>query len=271
MSHEEKQLLDEALVITYAEKGITHDNQSLEDSDNPGQYKDMPILGDLHEVLLRKRECRRMANILNRLVHGSAATFNQKTNVDLSNKYVVLDISELSGDLLLGMFVALDFVWAKAKEDRTVEKAIFVDEAWKLLVSNELAGEYLLEIFKVIRAYGGSAICATQDLVDFFALKGGKLGRGILNNSKTKIILNMEPSEAENIRKELDLSEAEAMSIARFERGTGLISTNSNNLIVDFKASQLEKDLITTDRKDLQELKERLQKYGRQAYGKQAI
>lgn len=159
----------------------------------------------------------------------------------------------------------------KAKEDRTVEKAIFVDEAWKLLVSNELAGEYLLEIFKVIRAYGGSAICATQDLVDFFALKGGKLGRGILNNSKTKIILNMEPSEAENIRKELDLSEAEAMSIARFERGTGLISTNSNNLIVDFKASQLEKDLITTDRKDLQELKERLQKYGRQAYGKQAI
>ena len=110
LSHEEKQLLDEALVITYAEKGITHDNQSLEDSDNPGQYKDMPILGDLHEVLLRKRECRRMANILNRLVHGSAATFNQKTNVDLSNKYVVLDISELSGDLLLGMFVALDFI-----------------------------------------------------------------------------------------------------------------------------------------------------------------
>lgn len=50
-----------------------------------------------------------------------------------------------------------------------------------------------------------------------------------------------------------------------------MISTNSNNLIVDFKASQLEKDLITTDRKDLQELKERLQKYGRQAYGKQAI
>ncbi len=269
MGHEEKQLLDEALVITYAEKGITHDNQSLENPDKPGQYKDMPILGDLYEVLLRKRECRRMANILNRLVHGSASTFNQKTNVDLSNKYVVLDISELSGDLLLGMFVALDFVWAKAKEDRTVEKAIFVDEAWKLLVSNELAGEYLLEIFKVIRAYGGSAICATQDLVDFFALKGGKLGRGILNNSKTKIILNMETSEAENIREELDLSEAEAMSITRFERGTGLISTNSNNLIVDFKASQLEKDLITTDRKDLQELKERLQKYGQQAYGKQ--
>lgn len=267
MSHEEKQLLDEALVITYQEKGITHDNQSLIDPEHPGRYKKMPILGDLHEVLMRKEECRRIANILNRLVNGSASTFNQQTNVDLDNKYVVLDISELSGDLLLGMFVALDFVWTKAKEDRTVEKAIFVDEAWKLLASNELAGEYLLEIFKVIRAYGGAAVCATQDLVDFFALKGGKLGRGILNNSKTKIILNMENAEAEHIREELDLSEAEMNSIIHFERGNGLISTNNNNLIVEFKASQLEKDLITTDRKDLQELKGRLQKYGKQAYG----
>lgn len=128
--------------------------------------------------------------------------------------------------------------------------------------------EYLLEIFKVIRAYGGSAVCATQDLVDFFALKGGKLGRGILNNSKTKIILNMENAEAEHIREELDLSEAEMNSIVHFERGTGLISTNNNNLIVEFKASQLEKDLITTDRRDLQELKRRIQKYGADAYGK---
>lgn len=268
MNYEEKQLLDEALVITYQEKGITHDNQSLLDPEKPGAYRKMPILGDLQEVLMRKEECRRMANILNRLVHGSASSFNQTTNVDLNNKYVVLDISELSGDLLLGMFVALDFVWSKAKEDRTVEKAIFVDEAWKLLASNELAGEYLLEIFKTIRAYGGAAVCATQDLADFFALKGGKLGRGILNNSKTKILLNMENAEAGLIREELDLSETEMNSIIHFERGSGLISTTNNNLIVEFRASQLEKDLITTDRRDLKELKSRLQRYGADAYGR---
>lgn len=257
------------MVRCYQEKGITHDNQSLFNPERPGEYRKMPILGDLHKILLQKEECKRIANILNRLVSGSASSFNQQTNVDLKNKYVVLDISELSGDLLLGMFVAIDYVWSKAKEDRTLEKAIFVDEAWKLLASNELAGEYLLEIFKTIRAYGGAAICATQDLVDFFALKGGKLGRGILNNSKTKIILNMENAEAEQIQKELDLSDAEFNSIVHFERGSGLISTNNNNLVVEFKASRLEKDLITTDRKDLQELKGRIQKYGTDAYGKQ--
>ncbi len=57
----------------------------------------MPILGDVHEVLMEKAETKRLANILNRMVHGSASSFNQQTNVDLSNKYVVLDISELSG------------------------------------------------------------------------------------------------------------------------------------------------------------------------------
>ena len=267
MTHEEKQLLDEAMVICYQEKGITHDNQSLFDPIKPGCYRKMPILGDLHEVLLRKEECKRLANILKRLVNGSAASFNQQTNVDLNNKYVVLDISELSGDLLIGMFVALDYVWSRTKEDRTREKAIFIDEAWKLLSSNELAADYIQEIYKTIRAYGGAAISASQDLVDYYELNGGKIGRGILSNAKTKIILNLEVAEAELIQKELDLSEAEVNSIVHFERGCGLISTNSNNLVVEFKASQLEKDLITTDRKDLQKLKDRVQKYGDFAYG----
>ena len=267
MTHEEKQLLDEAMVICYQEKGITHDNQSLFDPIKPGCYRKMPILGDLHEVLLRKEECKRLANILKRLVNGSAASFNQQTNVDLNNKYVVLDISELSGDLLIGMFVALDYVWSRTKEDRTREKAIFIDEAWKLLSSNDLAADYIQEIYKTIRAYGGAAISASQDLVDYYELNGGKIGRGILSNAKTKIILNLEVAEAELIQKELDLSEAEVNSIVHFERGCGLISTNSNNLVVEFKASQLEKDLITTDRKDLQKLKDRVQKYGDFAYG----
>ena len=60
------------------------------------------------------------------------------------------------------------------------------------------------------------------------------------------------------------------MEIVHFERGKGMISTNSNNLTLEFRASQLEKDLITTDRKDLKELKARLEKYGNQAFGRKA-
>ena len=220
----------------------------------------MPVLGDLYEVLMGKPETRRLANILNRLVNGSAKTFNQQTNVNLDNKYTVLDISELSGDLLtVGMFVALDYVWDKAKEDRTKEKSIFLDELWQLIgaSSNKLAAEFVLEIFKIIRGYGGSAICATQDLNDFFALDGGKYGKGIINNAKTKIILNLEEDEAARVQDILKLSETELMNITHFERGSGLISTNSNNVTVEFRASDFEKELITTDRAELQAIIER--------------
>ena len=81
-------------------------------------------------------------------------------------------------------------------------------------------------------------------------------------------MLNLENDEAKKVQELLHLSEAERMEIVHFERGKGMISTNSNNLTLEFKASQLEKDLITTDRKDLMELKERLARYGDQAYGR---
>lgn len=260
MNHEERQLLDDALIRTYAKKGITHENSSLDDPSHPGQYREMPILGDLYEVLKESTDTKRLANIINRLVNGSARTFNQQTNVSLENKYTVLDISELTGDLLtVGMFVALDFVWDKAKENRTQEKAIFIDECWQLIGanSNRLAAEFVLEIFKIIRGYGGSAICATQDINDFFALEDGKYGKGIINNAKTKIILNLEEEEARRVQSLLHLSEAEVMEITHFERGSGLISTNNNNVTVEVKCSQFEKELITTDRKELQELLDR--------------
>ena len=260
MSHEEKQLLDEALIQTYNQKGITHNNESLFEPGQSDGYREMPVLEDVYYILKENPDTRRLANIMNRLVHGSASTFNQQTNVNLDNKYTVLDISELTGDLLtVGMFVALDYVWDKAKEDRTAEKAIFIDETWQLIgsSSNRLAAEFVLEIFKIIRGYGGSAICGTQDLNDFFSLEDGKYGKGIINNSKTKIILNLEDEEAMRVQSILHLSEAETMAITHFERGNGLISTNNNNVTVEFKASDLEKELITTDRLELKKILER--------------
>jgi len=262
MSHEERQLLDEALIRTYAQKGITHENESLIDPEHPERFREMPLLEDVYHMLIASADTKRMGNILNRLVNGSAKTFNQHTNVDLDSPYTVLDISELTGDLLtVGMFVALDYVWDKAKEDRTKEKAIFIDEIWQLIGSsgNTKAAEFCLEIFKIIRGYGGAAIAATQDLNDFLALEDGKYGKGIINVSKTKIVLNLEEDEAMRVQDALKLTDAEISSITRFERGNGLICANSNHITVEFKASALEKQLITTDREELGQLLQKMQ------------
>ena len=265
MTNEEEQMLDEALIRTYGKFGITHDNDSVYEDRNavPPKMKTMPILGDLHEELQKNEMTKRIAIIVSRFVTGSAQSFNQQTNVDLSNKYIVLDLSELKGKLLpVGMMIALDYVWDKIKSDRTKKKAIMIDEIWQLIGagSNRMAAEFCLEIFKIIRGFGGAAISATQDLSDFFGLEDGRYGRAIINNSKNKIILNLEPDEAEFVRDTLKLTKTEIRSITRFERGEALICSNNSKVPVIIKASKEEQEMITTDRAELEAiLKERQQ------------
>ena len=255
MSNEEEQMLDEALIKTYAQFGITHDNASLYTDASRTAMKPMPILGDLYQNLKENPLTTRLATIVSRFVTGSAQSFNRQTNVDLSNKYIVLDISELKGKLLpVGMMIALDYVWDQVKADRTKRKMVFIDEIWKLIggAANKQAAEFCLEIFKIIRGYGGGALAATQDLSDFFGLEDGRYGRAILNNSKTKIILNLEPDEAEYVKDVLKLTRTEIRSITQFERGEALISSNSNKVPVIIKASKEEQQMITTDRAELE-------------------
>lgn len=263
MSNEEEQMLDEALIKTYSDFGITHDNESLyiDASASPPKMKKMPILGDLHKNLQNNPMTERIAVIVSRFVTGSAQSFNRQTNVDLSNKYIVLDLSELKGKLLpVGMMIALDYVWDNIKADRTKKKAILIDEIWQLIgaSSNKQAADFCLTIFKTIRGFGGAAISATQDLSDFFSLEDGKYGRAIVNNSKNKIILNLEPDEARYVQDVLKLTKTEMRSITRFERGEALVYSNNNKVPVVIKASKEEQEMITTDRAELEAiLKER--------------
>ena len=265
MTNEEEQLLDEALIKTYADFGITHDNESVyeDTSVNPPKMKKMPILGDLHKHLLENKMTERIAVIVSRFVTGSAQSFNRQTNVDLSNKYIVFDLSELKGKLLpVGMMIALDYVWDSVKQDLTKKKAVMIDEIWKLVgtSSNRQAAEFCLNIFKTIRGYGGAAVSATQDLSDFFGLDDGKYGRAIINNSKNKIILNLEPEEAKYVQEVLKLTKTEVQSITRFERGEALIYSNNNKVPVLVKASRAEHEMITTDRAELEAMLRKRQK-----------
>lgn len=257
ITNEEEQLLDEALIRTYEAFGITHDNRSLYADEDavPPKMKPMPVLGDLYRILRESPGTERIAVMLARFVTGSAQSFNQQTNVNLENPYVVLDLSDLKGKLLpVGMMIALDYVWDTIKSDILRKKAIFIDEIWQLVGagSNRLAAEFCLTIFKTIRGFGGIAVSATQDLSDFFGLDDGKYGRAILNSSQNKMILNLEPDEAKSVQEILKLSGAEVDAISRFERGEALLCSGVNRVPISVKASPTEHDLITTDRSELE-------------------
>ena len=99
----------------YADFGITHDNDSLYEDMNaaPPKMKPMPILGDLYKNLQGNKMTERIAVILSRFVTGSAQSFNRQTNVDLSNKFIVIDLSELKGKLLPVGMVTTEEGWIR--------------------------------------------------------------------------------------------------------------------------------------------------------------
>lgn len=255
ITQDELNLMDSAVIRTYEAFGINFDNKSLFKED--GSFKKMPTLKDLYEELLSKEDTKRLALMIEKFAVGSLASFGRETNVDLTNKYIVLDMTEMTDSLKpIGMFMALDFVWDKAKESRIQKKVIFLDELWTLMSSGagnrNLAGSYVNEIFRLIRGFGGSAIQATQDLSSSFSADGGKYSKEILNLSSFKVILHLEEDEAFTAQKYLSLSDEETMQIIRNGRGEALLCANKNKVCIDIKASPLMYDLITTKRTDLE-------------------
>lgn len=266
MSGEERTFLDDAILKTYLLKGITKDNSSLIDTtktvvDEQGNpvsnvvYKEMPILEDLYNVLSQQKGTERLANILLRFVTGSASAFNGQTNVDLSNKYIIFDLNDLSDELKpLGMFVALEFIMDTVRQDKTQKKVVAIDEAWMLLNKNPLAAEFVVTVFKTIRGMGGSGIAATQDIEDFFALEGGKYGKAVLNNSRIKMILRLDDDEAKIVKEHFNFTHNELKTITNFSRGQVLVKANENTFTVNIKDSRKETLLITSDSKLLRKL-----------------
>ena len=252
LSEEDKSRLDSSLVECYQRYGIDFDNRSLLDAD--GNFKEMPILADWYDVLQRDPETRHLAVVLARYVTGSAAAMGGRNNVLLDNKFIVLDISGLSDDMIAdGTFWATDVAYDLIMNAGTELSALLADELWSLVgaSSNPQAAGFVLEMVKTIRGLGGIAVTSTQGMQDLFGLEGGKYGKGILDSSRIKLIMQMEEQEARLIQDVLNLSEDEVRQITRFRRGEGLLCIGYNHVPIAFHASQQEYDIITTSPTDL--------------------
>lgn len=264
ISQLEQHRLDKRLMEVYAKKGISTDNASIYlDQDTKGminfkpQLKEMPILEDLYLAIKDDKDLKEIAEKLESYVYGSLSFFNGQTNINLDNDYIVADISDIQKTIIpLAMFTVLDIFWDKIKADTTQKKCLILDEIWKLMGAgaNALTAEFVLELFKTIRGFGGSAIAATQDVVDFMALEEGKYGRGIINNAQIKIILHLEDFEVTALKEVLRLSEEEMTKLTHFFRGEGLLYAGGTHVTIKFKRSELEKKLTTTDRTEKLEL-----------------
>lgn len=253
LTEEDKNYLDASLVECYDRYGITFDNASVVDEN--GAFKEMPIIPDWYNVLLEKAETKHLAVVLTRYVTGSAAAMGRRNHISIDNKYIVLDTSGMPDDLILpGIYWAIDVGNDIIMNAGGELSALIADELWSLVGagSNPLAAAYVQEMVKTIRGLGGIAITSTQGMQDLFSLEGGKYGKGILDSSRIKFVMQMEEQEARLIQQILNLSEEEVRQITRFRRGEGLLCIGYNHVPVAFHVTKKEYDAITTSPTDRQ-------------------
>lgn len=253
LTEEDKNYLDASLVECYDRYGITFDNTSVVDEN--GAFKEMPIIPDWYNVLLEKPETKHLAVVLTRYVTGSAAAMGRRNHISIDNKYIVLDTSGMPDDLILpGIYWAIDVANDIIMNAGGELSALIADELWSLVGagSNPLAAAYVQEMVKTIRGLGGIAITSTQGMQDLFSLEGGKYGKGILDSSRIKFVMQMEEQEARLIQQILNLSEEEVRQITRFRRGEGLLCIGYNHVPVAFHVTKKEYDAITTSPTDRQ-------------------
>lgn len=252
LSEEDKSRLDSSLVEVYGRYGITFDNSSIVDEN--GDFRTMPIISDWYDVLSQNPDTRYLSVVLSRYVTGSAAAMASRNNIDLDNKYIVLDLSGMPDDMIAdGTFWATSIAYDLIMSCESDLSALLADELWSLVgaTANPQAAGFVLEMVKTIRGLGGIAVTSTQGMQDLFGLDGGSYGKGILDASRIKLVMQMEEQEARLIQDKLNLSEDEVRQITRFRRGEGLLCIGYNHVPVAFHTTPKKYEAITTSPTDL--------------------
>ena len=248
INEEEWSNFEEKLIEAYKKKKITFEDKSLFNEN--GDFKEtcqMPILGDVYNLLIIDEKTKKLGIKLRPFVNGSLDYLNNYTNIVLDNKLIVADIYELGEEnIQYGVYIFTEFFWDQIKKNRTKQKAIYMDEIWRLIgvTSNRDVASFIYKIFKTIRKYGGSGVAITQDVSDLFSLDSGNFGKSILNNSSIKCFFSLEEESILTLSEYINLSEKEKVEIKSLKRGENLIFAGDNHILTKVEAAKEEIDII---------------------------
>jgi len=237
--------LDVHLMKMYEEFGITADDSSIFDLN--GKLRVMPTFSDFKDRIKDDENMDKIARMIYKFTDGSCKNMDGQTNVDFSNDYIVFDVDldKIPKNLQAPfLYIAIDAGYSVLKDSRTEETVLFLDEIWKIMV-NRFAAEFVIEMMKIVRGYGGSCIPATQDIEDLF--RSGDMGLEILNCSNTKLLLSTKEGSVEKLRKLIGLNRIECKAIPKFPKGRGLLIMNNARITIDIESSEKELREITTD------------------------
>ncbi|MDT3400267.1 ATP-binding protein [Streptomyces sp. B1866] len=237
----EKAALDRAVLAAYHEAGITADERTW--------TRTPPVLADLARTLTADGSppAAVLADRLAPYVTGShAELFNGPTTTPLVGHLVVFALRELPEEVKApAMLLALDTVWRQVTSREPAERhLVVVDEAW-LLMREGVGARFLFRMAKAARKRWTGLAVITQDADDLLSTP---LGRAVVANAATRILLRQSPQTVDQITEALHLCHGEREFLLTAARGEALLLAGERHKVALVSvAAPGEHEVITTD------------------------
>ena len=236
--------LDRAVIAAYAAAGITTDPRT--------HARPAPLLRDVTAAL--EADADPAGPGLARLLHPWAAgswsgLFSGPTAVRPGGHLSVYSLRDLPDELApAGTLLALDAVWRTVTGGQRRRRLVVVDEAWTLM-SSPHGARFLHRMAKSSRKHWAGLTVVSQDAAD---LLGTDLGRAVVTNAATQVLLRQAPQVIHAVTDAFDLSGGERAYLPSAGRGEGLLSAGAGvRAPFTSLASPTEHTLVTTDPAEL--------------------
>ena len=199
-----------------------------------------PTLQDVYQGLLDEGSnlAVHLAAAMEIFVNGSLNLFNHRTNVDLSNRFIVFDLSGLKDNLrITAMLIMMETVRNKIKENAKEGRwtHLYIDEFHELLAVEQVAS-FVLKLWKEIRKMSGILNGITQNMSDLLNNdNGGKL-QAILSNTEYFALLSQSTLDKNKLMQFLpSISPAMFNFVDNAASGTGLLKMGAVTVPFDMR------------------------------------
>lgn len=157
LSGEQKTLIDRCSKNIYEEYQLHNFNKEYE-----------PDFKKFYNELLKQPEveAKNLALIIERYVVGGMDIFAKKTNIEIKNRFMTFDISQLPQSIqTTGYLVVLDHIINRLHRNKKLNKHtwIFIDE-FHILLANKFSSEYITKIYKTGRKENAIPTIITQNI-----------------------------------------------------------------------------------------------------------
>ncbi len=243
----ERAALDRGIAATYQSVGITADARTW--------TRPSPTLRTLRDQLATAgqagdRAAVELAARLHPFVEGAfKQLFDGPTTTNPEGHLVVFSLRDLPDELkAIGTLLTLDAVWRRVSNPAIRRpRLVVVDEAW-LLMKEKSGAEFLFRMAKASRKHWAGLTVATQDTADVL---GNDLGKAVVANAATQVLLRQASQAIDEITQTFDLSAGERQFLLSADRGQGLLSAGTQRVAFQSIASPTEHYLVTSNPAEL--------------------